>query len=306
MNFCGFDFLRDSYSLFPKKNPANIAGFTITNGVYDEAWLSKDADEYKTDNRTWNDNTMIYVTFNDQSTSGGNLPYVLSNIAYFRLKRREVGTFEWTGLYEHHFTDINDINFEYVDRYAKGNNTQYEYCITPVSDEGVEQTYNTVIITSHFDGAVISDKNISYHILLEPSVDSTTRNREGTIVVTMNSKYPFVFYGSNANYYSGEFSGVAIDYDVDGALDSFWFPDKSVDYRDKMVDWLTNGEPKILKMYDGRIWMVSINGSVSLDNSDHYKKVRVGFEFVEVGDPADTEDLYNNNFVDYTTEELGV
>ena len=306
MNFCGYDFLKDADAFSPNFQDKLLAGVTISNGVYDEIYLTKDPDEYLQDTDDWNDNTLIFVDFNNQSTSGGNMPYVLSNIAYFRLKRREVGTFEWTGLYEHYFTDINDINFEYVDRYAKGNDTEYEYCIAPVSSEGIEQTYNTVKVISKFDGAVICDRNISYHILLEPTVDSVTRNREGTIIVTMNNKYPFVFYGSNANYYSGEFSGVAIDYDIDGGLNNFWFPDKSVDYRDKMVDWLTNGEPKILKMFDGRIWMVNINGNVTLDNSDHYRKVAVSFEFVEIGDPSSTDDLYNNNFVDYNTEELGV
>lgn len=306
MNFCFFDFFKDAGSLTSKLNPGNMAGVTIKDGVFDEVYLSKNADDFKTDNTSWTDDTLIYVDFNNQDTSGGNLPYVLANIAYFRLKRREVGTFEWTGLYEHYFTDINDINFVYIDRYAKGNNTEYEYCITPVSAEGIEQTYNTIKIKSHFEGAVICDKNISYHILLEPAVDSTTRNREGTIVVTMNNKYPFVFYGSNANYYSGEFSGVAIDYDVEGNLENFWKPDNSVDYRDKMVDWLTNGEPKILKMHDGRIWMININGNVTLDSGEHFKKVRVGFEFVEIGDPASTEDLYNNDFVDYQPGELGV
>ena len=73
-----------------------------------------------------------------------------------------------------------------------------------------------------------------------------------------------------------------------------------------MVDWLTNGEPKILKMHDGRIWMININGNVTLDSGEHFKKVRVGFEFVEIGDPASTEDLYNNDFVDYQPGELGV
>lgn len=306
MNFFYYDFHRDSNSLNYKLNSGQIAGITITKGIYDEVYLTKDGDEFKTDPEDWNDNTLIFVDFNNQSTSGGNMPYILSNIAYFRLKRREVGTFEWTGLYEHYFTDINDMNFTYIDRYAKGNGTQYEYCIAPVSSDGVEQTYNTMTVSSEFDGAVISDRDVSYHILLEPNIDSTTKNRESTVVITMNNKYPFIFYGSNANYYTGQFSGVAIDFNVNGNLDTYWKPDDSIDYREELANWLTNGKPKILKMFDGRIWMVNVNGSVTLENADHYKKVRISFEFVEVGDPADTVDLYNNNFVDYSTDELGV
>lgn len=302
MNFIGYDLLKDSNAVNPNYNPSVIYSISLYNGKFSEMYLSKDTSLYKSDIKDWNDNTVIYVDFSGQTSSGGNLPYVLENIAYFRLKRREVGKFEWTGLYEHYFDDINDINFTYIDNYAKGNNTEYEYCITPVSYDGIEQTYNTVKVVSDFDGAVISDKNNSYHILLEPSVTSTTKNKQGTVIVTMNNKYPYVFYGSNSDYYSGEFSGVAIKYNENDVFDI----ENSVEYRNNLLNWLTDGNPKILKMYDGRIWMINISGNITSDCSEHYNKVKISFEFVEIGDSSSTEDLYNNGFVDYSTTELGV
>lgn len=306
MNFIGYDLLKDSNAFTPNLKAPLLAGATVSNGVYDEIYLSENPDEYKEDIKDWNNETLIFVDFDNQDTSGGNMPYILDNISYFRLKRREVGTFEWTGLYEHYFTDINDINFSYIDKYAKGNNTEYEYCIAPVSSEGIEQTYNTVKVISKFDGAVICDKSRYYHIMIEPSVSSTLKNREGNVVVTMNSKYPYVFYGSNSNYYSGTFTGVAIKYNPNGDLSNYFSPEKSVDFREELINWLTDGEPKILKMFDGRIWMINVNGNVSSDYSEHFQKVRLSFDFVEIGDPANTNDLYNNNFVDYNTDELGV
>ena len=301
MNFIGYDFYKGIDGFSSVSCGTNVSGISITNGIYDDFYLTKDPDKYKSDDLTWNEDTLIHVTF-DQSSSGGNLPYILDNIGSFRLKRREVGAFEWTGLYEYTITDINNINFTYIDKFAKGRNTEYEYCIVPVSKEGVEQSYNTIKVVSNFDGAVIADKDTMYHILLEPSVTSTTRNKDATVISTMNNKYPFVFYGSNANYHSGSFSGVVIKYNGNDS----WDFDKSVEYRDEMTEWLTNGEPKILKMWDGRIWMINVSGNITSDSSEHPDKVTISFDFVEIGDTSSTEDLYNNGFVNYTTKELGV
>lgn len=296
MNFIGYDYYSDINSLVPNSNPSVLSSIILSNGIYDDFYLSKDPDEYKSGNSLWNGSTLISSDYNNQDLVGGNLPYILGDIIALRLKRREVGTFEWTGLYEHPVTDLEHVNFTYIDRYARGRETEYEYCIVPVTQDGIEQSYNIITIISDFSGAVISDRDSSYHILLEPSVVSTTKNRDVSVITTMNNKYPFVFYGSDANYYSGSFSGVAIKYDNDTYFDL----KGSVHYRDEMLEWLTNGQPKILKMFDGRIWMINVNGGVTSDCSEHYDKVKVSFDFVEIGDSTNTEDLYNNNFTDYT------
>ena len=121
MNFIGYDFYKGIDGFSSVSCGTNVSGISITNGIYDDFYLTKDPNKYKSDDLTWNEDTLIHVTF-DQSSSGGNLPYILDNIGSFRLKRREVGAFEWTGLYEYTITDINNINFTYIDKFAKGRN----------------------------------------------------------------------------------------------------------------------------------------------------------------------------------------
>ena len=72
-----------------------------------------------------------------------------------------------------------------------------------------------------------------------------------------------------------------------------------------MVDWLTNGGAKILKIEDGRIWMVAIDGNVKSSNSEHPDKVTLSFDFTEVGSVNDDNDMLNNGFVNVRTRRTG-
>jgi len=193
------------------------------------------------------------------------------------------------------------VSIVYVDKYATGRNTQYEYAIVPVSDND-EQSYIKNTVRSNFDGAIIADTNTTYHITLDATVTGVTRNREASVVTTLSRKYPYVFHGGESNYYSGTFEGTGIEqlegdeFDIDGGNE----------YRDTMIDWLTNGEAKVLKMNDGRAWLMCVNGSVSIDQSEHIDKGTISFEFVEVGDLFSDEDLYENELIDYNESDEGV
>lgn len=297
MNIIGYDFLGDVNSfLSDRDSDIQVTDITISNGIFDVVKLTKDTEEYNsnTDIKLWTDGTVFISTFDNGDLVGGNLSYFIEDISSIRLKRREVGDFNWTGIYEYIVTDPKNATFTYIDPYARGRNTLYEYCVAPVFRDGTERNYNVIEVKSDFDGAILTDREHIYHIMLEPTINTTTRNKTASVVSTLNNKYPFVFYGSSANYISGSFSGIIIkkaDIDYD--------KEDSIKYRIDFIDWLTNGKPKILKIYDGRMWMINVSGNVQYDCSEHYDKVKISFDFVEIGDVSSTEDMYNNNFVDY-------
>lgn len=165
-----------------------------------------------------------------------------------RIKRRKVGTFTWTTIMEIDISgNRSSASVDFYDYYALGRKTKYQYAIVPVTAD-TEQNIAVAQVESDFYGAVLADLNTNYLIGLDVKVDSVERNRESSVVTTLSSKYPYVFYGSEANYYTGQFSGTVIKY---LGNDQFDF-DNSPAYREDMVNWLTNGEPKVLKMWDGR------------------------------------------------------
>lgn len=176
----------------------------------------------------------------------------LNNMKYYRVevsatKNQDLEPKDFNDFYMYS-ADDGYVMIDYTDLYAIGRKTDYEYAVAPVAN-GIELGYAKASVVSDFDGAVITDGNKTYHIFLEPKVDSVEKVRSATVVETMGSKYPYLFAGSEANYYSGHFSGVGIrfdnimkDFDINGGNT----------FRDELSEWLTNGSAKLLKMFDGR------------------------------------------------------
>ena len=300
MLFTGKDILGDDASSV--KVLDTTTSVSIKNGVYDNIFLSSDPNNYKDDNMEWNDSTLIWATFDDRALNGGNIGSLGNQLYSMKLKRREVGRSNWVDLAGYIITDTDNLNFLYVDKYARGRSTEYEYAVTYVLKDGTELPYVSSTVISEFCGAILADSETSYHVFLDPSLTSVTRNRQTNVVTTLNSKYPFIFIGGNSNYDSGTFSGTMIkncdndDWDLDG----------SYRYREEMVDWLTNGEPKILKMEDGREWLMNVNGDITIDNSEHVDKVSISFDFVQIGDYDNSDDLANNELTSYDSSDYGV
>lgn len=194
-----------------------------------------------------------------------------------------------------HSENTGYVIMEHTDWYAAGREQPYEYAVSPVVNT-IEKGYVKKIVVSEFDGAIITDGETSYHILLEPKVDSVELKRTASIVETMSSKYPYLYFGNEANYYSGDFSGVGIEFDM--TQDEFDV-DGGNDYRKEISAWLTNGDAKVLKMFDGREWLIGVNGSVTTSCSAHYDKGTLSFNFVEIGSIESEDDMYSNGLSEY-------
>lgn len=300
--FLGLDIFSDSSAVELNKFSALPLSFSIKNAVFDEAFLSSDVSRFKSTNYKWDSDVLIFATFDSQNLEAGNIGTLGDKIQSMQLRRREVGKKDWTALTAYPIYDTDHLNFSFIDYFARGRNTKYEYSVNYILKDGTELPYISASVVSEFCGAVISDSTKSYHIFLDPSITSTTRNRQSSVITTLNSKYPYVFFGSSSNYDSATFSGTVIR-NEDG---DYWDFDGSYRYREEMKDWLTNGEPKILKMEDGREWLMSVNGNVDEDCSEHIDKVKISFDFVQIGDYDSSDDLSSNglilyNDMDYST-----
>jgi hypothetical protein len=68
-------------------------------------------------------------------------------------------------------------------------------------------------------------------------------------------------------------------------------------YRNIIDDWLTDGYAKIMKNFEGDIWMINVNDNISHTENGHYQNVNTVFNWVEAGDPTSVGDLYDNAFI---------
>ena len=73
-------------------------------------------------------------------------------------------------------------------------------------------------------------------------------------------------------------------------------------YRQQIKDRLANKKPLILKIHDGRIWVIRVVETPA-DNMDGHKDLRqINFSWVEVGDINDMRTLYLNGLSDVGAE----
>jgi len=78
--------------------------------------------------------------------------------------------------------------------------------------------------------------------------------------------------------------------------------EKAYEYREEIKAFLNDGKPKIMKLTDGRIWMICTTDGISENNDDIEGYVHHSFSWVEIGDPENAGDLYYNNFIDCNVE----
>ena len=277
------DGLDDWNTYYVRAAGQSLNGYALDTG-YCEFHVSFDAIQ----------SNLLIEAKNDRASGGIHVTGTLiieNGITYdtLRIKRRKLGAFEWTTIREMDVSSYrNSATMDFYDYYALGRKTKYQYAIAPVYG-GVEQNIAITQVESDFNGAVLADLNTNYLVGLDVKVDGIERVRESSVITTLSNKYPYVFYGSESNYYTGQFSGTVIKY---LGNDQFDF-DNSPAYREEMVNWLTNGEPKVLKVWDGRGWIINVTSNVTQNADDHPDKVAIGFSFTEVGDLNSTTDLKN-------------
>lgn len=274
-------------------NVADVDKVVIKNGVYDDLYMSMNTDrEYTSEIPTlWDSNTLMHARFQGNLT-GGNVGFALNQVSSLRVKRRELGTFEWISLYDIPVRKEEDLYFERFDKYCRSG-VEYEYLVVPVLN-GIEGNAFTNTVLSEFNGVFILEKDRTFKTILETNIPSQ-KNRPSATVNTLGRKYPFVVSNGMNNYYSGSVKGVFIELDYDNCELKTKGARK---YREELMEFLQNGMPKILKYEDGRIWMVSIVGTPSEATDGHHDKVVTTFDWVEIGDYNSNADLYSNNFVD--------
>ena len=292
MIFLGTTFCSGKYTLFPPATTQTaILTIMIKDGTYNHLFLSSDG--LKNDAVfEWDYNTLLNADF-DSDLIAGSKDFNIQKTDHLVVRRREVGKQTWVTLFVKEIFAIEDFNIHFVDKYARAE-ADYEYKISSYLN-GIENTTIIENIYSDFDGVYITDKDCLYGTIYNLDSCDTTRNITTQLLELLNSKYVHVISNSSADYDSGSVSGVFMNYDT--KTDSL---DKQSTYQQRMdiQNRLANKKPLILKVHDGRIWMIRVTGNIQNTNDGHTDLRRIGFDWVEIGSIDDMKDLYGWNFVD--------
>ena len=298
MVFLGADFFSDSSSMDNTViYPEQLNKITLRNGIYDNMFVTKNTDMVinPDESQTWDYETIIDAKF-DGTLTAGNLQYTVDQVSSIRVKYRESGSFDWITCFEIPVSSEEDFLFTRELKYLKSG-TKYDIAIVPVLN-GVEGNFNIKSVDSEFDGMFVLDKDNVYSAPLNVGIYPVTQNKNSNTISTLNNKYPFVIYNGKANYKSGSAIGLFVGYGDSVEYDF----DNDLQYRENVLEFLTNGKPKILKTYHGYLFIINVIDTISVDRDSHDKNVNISFSWVECGDSTKSQDLYNNNFIDILTE----
>lgn len=142
--------------------------------------------------------------------------------------------------------------------------------------------YYNINYTNNY--VTISDAVGSYSAIANITKHPINRNDRGTILETMDNKYPYQIINGSADYDSGQVTGMF----------STIKDDCSVEMNNRALSnilraWLNNGRAKLLTYYTGEAWIVAVNGISTSDpgNDDVYD---TSFNWTEIGDADRVEE----------------
>ena len=293
-NLCGDINTLDQY---PQEIKSMI-GVRVGSGVFDHVNIESDiTSPISTSIPIWDVDTIFNCDFNE-NTFGGNVRIKIDEINRLKLKRRKVGEYNWITILDKPVSSVNDINFSKIDRLLPSGESYYYAVVPCLNDQEGNYIELAEPILTQFDGLFICEKDAMIRLLSNPSYSDMIRNKETGMTQPIGNKYPTVVRNSSANYVSGTFGGTVLGSNFEST--------KQVN-RKEVVEQLSaydailnNDKPKIIKDFNGNIWLGMITSGIprAYKNEFGMGVVDISASFVEQGDPNSQRDLYYNGLVD--------
>lgn len=299
MLFLGYKFCSGADSLSPTPSKDNlVTAIQVFDGKYNSIFVSSNTDLTMDNiNDEWDYDTKLMADFDD-GLNAGNSGFSLKNTDHLLIKRREVGEQKWTVLAVKKISTTEDFKVFYTDKFARAG-IEYEYAISSTINK-VENAYVVQNVFSDFNGMYITDKDCLYGTILDVDCNAVSMNLANRTQELLNSKYMTVVSNSMTRGESGSASGTFIRFDDDNV--NKFNRNASIKLREEVKNRLANKKPLILKVHDGRIWMIKVTGQPQESHDGHVDVKQLSFEWMEVGDVNDMETLYYNGFSDVTSE----
>lgn len=225
----------------------------------------------------------------------------------------------------------NPLDFEYDDHFVAHGET-YHYRLVPVTIQGgtaieyEERASTSEPITAVFDGVFICDGEVSIRLYGSVEYGNMDINQEAGVHATLGNKYPIVVMNGQSVYRTGEVSGLILPDDF-GKITSQLVTENNVhciagdnchtigaieytnrsemkrveldrhamvEKRKEIEDFLTNKRPKVVKDWNGNMWLVIFteNPSITFDSNWGMGMATISGSWTEIGDPYNENDMY--------------
>ena len=207
----------------------------------------------------------------------------VGNIDTMSIQRRESGTTAWQEMKQIAIAAATDFNFTLDDILTLSGRT-YDYRVqmlsgsTPVESELYEN------ISFFCNGMFIGNFNQRFIGRADITTDAR-KNIAVEYVTTLSGKHPFRVSNSELNYATGTTSALFLPLDPNGKRLT---RDDYLVATQKVLEFLCNGEDKILKLADGRGWYISIDNNPRIVSSNYWGASPIEFSWTEIGEFPNT------------------
>ena len=298
LQFIGYNFFSDGNALnTAPSNVDNITTVKLSNAIFDHFNITQNTSTEVTTTipTVWDYDTIMDADFAG-NISAGNVDFLIEQISAIKIKRRVQGEFNWLTLQTIPVNSVEDLNFVFNDMLNQYG-VQYEYAFVPILED-VEGNYIINSVFSQFNGVFIGDANNIYKFLYEVEYGSNARNQQIGVFQVLGQQYPVLVANGALSYESGSVTATILndDFEETGVIDRTAITQQ----KNVLKDFLTNRKAKILKDWNGNIWLCIVNSNISVTYKSNYGMgiPSINFEWTEVGDASNQQDLYNNGILD--------
>ncbi len=295
------DFLSDEHAIaYTPTHINDITKSTLKGAWFDYFKVTHDTDMPMSENTPteWDRETVLLAEF-EGNTNAGNLDWSTDNTSAVLIKRRRKNATDgssWITLYAQQIATDEDFNFTFID-FLNQANVEYEYALVPVFG-ATEGEYTVESIWSEMSEKVfLMEKNSFWNAIVTDAALNSTRNVSKSYHTVLHRRYPTTTTSATVNYDSGTCDAEWYPWDLEHCELIFDDPVR-YPYQRRFMDFLTNYNPKILKTFDGRIWLVDVDPSPQDTMHDVYFLRTVTFGWTEIGFYESENDLYRSNLID--------
>ena len=297
LQFVGYNFFADVNALDSAPSSVdNITSTQLSNAIFDHFNVTKNTNTlFSTDiPANWDYDTILDASF-DGVLNAGNVDFLVDKISAIKIKRRAQGTFNWLTLKTIPVDNIEDLTFVFND-FLNGYGITYEYALVPVLND-IEGNYIINSVFSQFNGVFIGDAEKTFKFLYDVEYGSNARNQQVGTFQPLGKQYPIIVANGLLSYESGSVSATILndDYEDTGIID----PSAIVQKKTIIKDYLTNKKAKLLKDFNGNVWlcMVTDNVQVTYRTGSAMSIPQIQFNWVQIGDANNQSDLYANGVI---------
>lgn len=294
---CGYSFCAGKDCLFPLPTDArNLTSTKIQNAIYDHIDISENVTKpFDKEIPQWDFDTIIDCDFSN-GTGAGNVDFAISQLTAIKIRRRKKGDFNWITIQEIPISSESDVNIVKFD-YFVPSNEEFEWALVPILN-GVEGQYISSSLVTNFNGVFISDVTKTFKLNANVTYNSRTSMQSVGQITPLGRRYPVVIKNGEANYEIGTVGGMLLgkNYESTKKIDR----KEIVEQINEFVNFLKNGKPKMIKDWNGNIFLVMIVGNPTISYNNNYGMgiANTSFEWVEQGKYDNEDDLYDNGFIE--------